>query len=228
MTRYALLLLCAVSGISHAGVVVGGTRFVFPSSSDTRTISVTNTSHEPWLINSKINAPTAWQGAITVSGQPPMLATPPLFLLQPGATGTIRLVKTDNRMPEDRETLFALSIASIPSGRVEDRSVKVALRSSFKLFWRPASLKGSPDNAWQQVLWQRDAQGVTASNPTPFYINLAQVSVNGRQVDDAGVIPPLTQRHFAWCTTKMPCSLRWRTLNDLGGFTPVKEQRFAQ
>ncbi len=135
-------------------------------------------------------------------------------------------MKMDNPIPNDRETLFALSIASIPSGRVEDRSVKVALRSSFKLFWRPASLTSSPDKAWQQVSWLRDAQGVTASNPTPFYINLAQVKVNGSPVDDAGVIPPLTQRHFTWCTAKTLCTLRWQTLNDLGGLTPVTEQRF--
>lgn len=226
MTRFVLLVLCAVSGISHAGVVVGGTRFVFPSSAETRTISVTNTSNEPWLINSKVSAPTVWTGANVFNGQLPVLATPPLFLLPPGATGTIRMVKTDTPMPSDRETLFALSVASIPSGRVEDRSVKVALRSSFKLFWRPASLKGNPEKAWQQVTWRREPQGVIAENPTPFYINLAQVTVNGRSVDDAGVLPPLAQRHFVWCATQTVCTLRWRTLNDLGGLTPVTELRF--
>lgn len=225
MTKFALLMLCAVSGISHAGVVVGGTRFVFPSSADTRTISVTNTSNEPWLINSKISTPTVWAGANAFTGSPPVLATPPLFLLPPGATGTIRMVKTDTLMPNDRETLFALSVASIPSGKVEDRSVKVALRSSFKLFWRPASLKGNPEQAWQQVTWRRDPQGVIAENPTPFYINLTQVTANGSPVKDVGVIPPLAQRRFGWCAAQTACTLRWRTLNDLGGLTPVTEQR---
>ena len=225
MTKFALLMLYAVSGISHAGVVVGGTRFVFPSSAETRTISVTNTSNEPWLINSKISAPTVWLGAVAFNGQPPILATPPLFLLPPGATGTIRLVKTGDLIPNDRETLFALSVASIPSGRLEDRSVKVALRSSFKLFWRPVSLKGDPEQAWQQVTWRREPRGVMAENPTPFYINLTQVTANGNPVNDAGVIPPLSQRHFTWCAAQTACTLRWRTLNDLGGLTPVNEQR---
>ncbi|CAH6635616.1 fimbria/pilus periplasmic chaperone [Pseudocitrobacter vendiensis] len=225
MTRLALLVLCMVSGISDAGVVVGGTRFVFPSSVETRTISVTNTSNQPWLINSKISTPTVWAGVNAFHGQLPVLATPPLFLLPPGSTGTIRLVKTDASMPNDREMLFALSVASIPSGRVEDRSVKVALRSSFKLFWRPASLKGDPEQAWQKVTWRREPQGVIAENPTPFYINLTQVTVNGQLVNDAGVLPPLAQRHFSWCATQTTCTLRWRTFNDLGGFTPITEQR---
>lgn len=74
----------------------------------------------------------------------PLLAAPPLILLKPGTTGTLRLLRTESDiLPVDRETLFELSIASVPSGKVENQSVKVAMRSVFKLFWRPEGLRAT-------------------------------------------------------------------------------------
>ncbi len=118
---FAVLSLL-VAGELQAGVVVGGTRFIFPADRESISILLTNTSQESWLINSKINRPTRGGGeASTVPA--PLLAAPPLILLKPGTTGTLRLLRTESDiLPVDRETLFELSIASVPSGKVEIRA----------------------------------------------------------------------------------------------------------
>ena len=137
---FAVLSLL-VAGELQAGVVVGGTRFIFPADRESISILLTNTSQESWLINSKINRPTRWAGGEASTVPAPLLAAPPLILLKPGTTGTLRLLRTESDiLPVDRETLFELSIASVPSGKVENQSVKVAMRSVFKLFWRPEGL----------------------------------------------------------------------------------------
>lgn len=218
----AALLLASKNAV--AGVVVGGTRFVFPATREALTLSLTNTSKEPWLINSKINLATRWPGGNNDSGPIPLLPAPPLFLLQPGATGTLRLMKTGETLPEDRESLFELSIASVPSGRVENQSVKVAMRSAFKLFWRPQELPGDPLEAWQKLTLTLTPQGVQLRNPTPYYINLTQVAVNGVAVNDAGVVAPKSQRQTDWCHTATRCQISWRSINDYGGFSVKKVQ----
>lgn len=155
----------------------------------------------------------------------PLLAAPPLILLKPGTTGTLRLLRTESDiLPVDRETLFELSIASVPSGKVENQSVKVAMRSVFKLFWRPEGLPGDPLEAYQQLRWTRNSQGVQLTNPTPYYINLIQVSVNGKALSNVGVVPPKSQRQTSWCQAIAPCHVARRAINDYGGLSAKKEQ----
>ncbi|HCS2621080.1 TPA: fimbrial chaperone, partial [Shigella flexneri] len=175
--------------------------------------------------NSKINRPTRWAGGEASTVPALLLAAPPLILLKPGTTGTLRLLRTESDiLPVDRETLFELSIASVPSGKVENQSVKVAMRSVFKLFWRPEGLPGDPLEAYQQLRWTRNSQGVQLTNPTPYYINLIQVSVNGKALSNAGVVPPKSQRQTNWCQVIAPCHVAWRTINDYGGLSAKKEQ----
>ena len=138
---------------------------------------------------------------------------------------TLRLLRTESDiLPVDRETLFELSIASVPSGKVENQSVKVAMRSVFKLFWRPEGLPGDPLEAYQQLRWTRNSQGVQLTNPTPYYINLIQVSVNGKALSNVGVVPPKSQRQTSWCQAIAPCHVAWRAINDYGGLSAKKEQ----
>ena len=221
---FAVLSLL-VAGELQAGVVVGGTRFIFPADRESISILLTNTSQESWLINSKINRPTRWAGGEASTVPAPLLAAPPLSLLKPGTTGTLRLLRTESDiLPVDRETLFELSIASVPSGKVENQSVKVAMRSVFKLFWRPEGLPGDPLEAYQQLRWTRNSQGVQLTNPTPYYINLIQVSVNGKALSNVGVVPPKSQRQTSWCQAIAPCHVAWRAINDYGGLSAKKEQ----
>lgn len=220
---FAVLSLL-VAGELRAGVVVGGTRFIFPADRESISILLTNTSQESWLINSKINRPTRWAGG-SVDSASTITYCPPLILLKPGTTGTLRLLRTESDiLPVDRETLFELSIASVPSGKVENQSVKVAMRSVFKLFWRPEGLPGDPLEAYQQLRWTRNSQGVQLTNPTPYYINLIQLSVNGKALSNAGVVPPKSQRQTSWCQAIAPCHVAWRAINDYGGLSAKKEQ----
>ncbi|XNM80545.1 fimbrial chaperone [Escherichia coli] len=209
--RLALLIFAVLSllvaGELQAGVVVGGTRFIFPADKESIAILLTNTVRNPGLLTVKSIAPrTRWAGGeVSTVPAPLLLAAPPLILLKPGSTGTLRLLRTESDVLVDRETLFELSIASVPSGKVENQSVKVAMRSVFKLFWRPEGLPGDPLEAYQRLHWSRNSQGVQLTNPTPYYINLIQVSVNGKALSNAGVVPPKSQRQTSWCQAIAPC-----------------------
>lgn len=82
---FAVLSLL-VAGELQAGVVVGGTRFIFPADKESIAILLTNTSQESWLINSKSIAQRVGPGEVSTVPAP-LLAAPPLILLKPGTTG---------------------------------------------------------------------------------------------------------------------------------------------
>ncbi|RNL69370.1 pili assembly chaperone [Citrobacter sp. MH181794] len=213
-----LMMCCNV----QAGIVSGATRFIFPSNEKYITISLTNTNDEVSLISAKIKPATAWQGIEAMKTTPPFILAPALFLIKPQAAGMLRIIRIDNTMPVDRETLFELSISGIPSGKVNGDSVKIAVRSTFKLFWRPQMLSEQhPEKAYQQLKWTINQNGsVVIDNPTPFYITLAVVSVNGEGIANAGMVAPKTTRQTNWCRSQKMCHLNWRTIDDYGGLSP--------
>ena len=185
---------------TQAGVVIGGTRFVYPQ--DQRAISVTvrNKSSLPYLIGTKIYRGGRWPGA----QQPPEAAT--AWFTAP--------------LPADRETLFTLSIASIPASQRHSDNVQMAVRSSMKLIYRPEGIQGEPALAYRQLRWQLTADGLTVENPSPYYVTLYQLSVNGTRVDNAGVVAPLSQRRTDWCKGTARCQLTWQSLSDEGRILP--------
>lgn len=223
MHKYLFFILLLGGATAQAGVVIGGTRFIYTEGRQSVDVPVSNNSAQPWLINSKILSAQRWQGAETpVTADMPFVVTPPLFELAAGQENTVRLIRTATPLPGDRESLFTLSVAAIPSGRGGSHSVQMAIRSALKLIYRPAKLKGDPQQAYGQLRWSRSSAGVTVQNPTPFYITLFMVRVNGQPIDDAGVVAPFASRHLTWCQRAANCQLQWQTLNDYGRVMPAQ------
>lgn len=219
---FAAGVLALASTSVQAGVVIGGTRFVYGDKQQSITVSVRNKSSIPYLLNTKILPGGNWVGAEKMStAQIPFVATPPLFVLQGGRENKIRLIRTGGSLPSDRESLFTLSIASIPSGKAGSESVQMAIRSAMKLIYRPAGLNGDPENAYAQLEWSRTDNMVMVKNPTPYYVTLFQLNANGHSVDEAGVVAPFSQRTENWCDASEVCHLRWQTVNDYGHVMPA-------
>ncbi len=84
----------------------------------------------------------------------------------------MRVVYTGGPLPADRESLFTLSIAAIPSGKPEANRVQMAFRSALKLLYRPEGLAGNPQQAYRHLIWSLTPDGATVRNPTPYYVTL--------------------------------------------------------
>lgn len=219
--KAGLLLLMLFSSLVQAGVVIGGTRFIYAQKSQGLSVSVFNRSDESWLVNTKVTRGGSWPGADTPSAvEAPFIATPPLFLLNGGRDNKIRIIRAGGDMPQDRESLFTLSIAAIPSGKAAPNSLQMAIRSGMKLFYRPEGLKGNPEKAYTQLKWSHKGQQLTVMNPTPYFVTLFQLNVNGHSLDDAGMVAPFSLRSENWCGDESNCQLRWQSINDYGRVMP--------
>ncbi|HHI2554918.1 molecular chaperone [Klebsiella aerogenes] len=210
-------MLWLFSSLAHAGVVIGGTRFVFGEKQSSISVALRNKSPEAYLVNARILTGGGWAG----SDKPetpgaPFIATPPLFTLGGNRENTLRIVRTGGDLPADRESLFTLSVATIPSGKPGPNTVQMAVRASLKLYYRPAGLQGDPEQAYTQLKWSQAGGALTVENPTPYYVTLFQLKANDRVVDDAGMVAPFARRSVHWCDGHPSCRLQWQTLNDYG------------
>lgn len=218
------LMLLAPCFASHAGVAIGGTRFVYEEKNPQLNITLENSDARPYLVKTQILQPDTFPGAER-GAVSPFVATPPLFVLNGGKQNKIRLVSDGGALTKDKETLFDLVITAIPSSteKASDNTVQVAIRSHLKLFYRPANLQGNPEKAYQHISWKRDGGGVTVKNPTPFYVTLFGVTVNGNSVNNAGVVAPFGSRKMAWCTEGERCLIQWQSINDFGKTLSIQQ-----
>lgn len=225
MRKFLLCILLALlmffCASTHAGVVIGGTRFIYGEGRSSLDVSLQNDSDSAWLINSKVLSAERWPGAeVPDLSAAPFIVTPPLFKLPANQANKVRLIRTGVPLPADRESLFTLSVATIPAGTVGPNSVQMGVRSALKLIYRPKGLAGDPAQAYSQLRWSRTADGVKVENPTPFYVTLFMSEINGRPIDNAGVVAPRSTRAFNGCQHTAACPIRWQTLNDYGRVMP--------
>ena len=195
--KYHLFTLLAFGVNAHAGVTVDGTRFIFDADKPSITFTVNNTAQQRYLVLSKV---LDAQGKS--SRQVPFMTTPPLFPLLPGHSNIVRIMRLGGDLPDDRESLFWLSVASIPETQSKPpaNALQVAIRSRMKLFYRPVGLKGREEEAYRQLAWK----------------------VQGGK--SAGTVAPLNTKAKNACPSGRRCVLQWQTINDYGRVMPIQTQ----
>lgn len=197
----AVLALCLAIPATHASVVIGGTRVVFPAQQGEVTVRLSNESDHPALVEAWIDTGNPNSTPDNVST--PFLITPPLFRMDQHKDQSLRILYTQGAqpLPTDRESLFWLNVLEIPpkpsgpqyAGR---NYLQFAIRSRLKLFYRPADL---PDDALKapDKLTFKAATGQGAAlevhNPTPYYVTISNLSLGADSKpspETSGMIAP--------------------------------------
>lgn len=185
---FAALTFFSISAMSS--VVISGTRVIYPSDSNEVSVKITNSGSAPVLLQSWIDNgdPNARPSTIKV----PFVLTPPVNRVDAGKGQTLRITYTGNSLPLDKETVFWLNVLEVPAknkAKANENTLQVAFRSRIKLFFRPAGLQGNANDAVKAVTWRAKGNILEASNPTPYYINFVNLSVNNKKID-ASMVPP--------------------------------------
>jgi chaperone protein EcpD len=204
----ALFATTLFTAVPHAtaGVVVNGTRVVYPASKREVTISIRNAGETPSLVQSWLDAgdPHSKPGESKV----PFVLTPPLFRLDPTKVQSLRLVYTHDPLPEDRESLFWLNVLDVPPRAATNpdlpNQLDLAFKHRMKVFFRPANLASSAAEAparltWKALSTEGKLVGIQASNPTAYHVSLTQISVTiaGHAViAKADMVDPFANRTF--------------------------------
>lgn len=213
------VLMVAAIGMApraEAGVALGATRVIYPAGQKQVPLAVTNNDDSStYLIQSWVeNADGVKDGRFVV--------TPPLFAMQGKKENTLRILDaTNNQLPQDRESLFWMNVKAIPSmdkSKLGDNTLQLAIISRIKLYYRPAKLALSSDQAPEKLTFRRGAGTLTLVNPTPYYLTVTELNAGTRVLENA-LVPPMGETQV-----KLPADagrdITYKTINDYGALTP--------
>lgn len=207
------------------GVGLSVTRVIYPPGSRGVTLRVDNPADHPFLVKSTVLDENRHGGAA-------FIVTPPLFRLDSGQRNTLTITRTGGNYPADRESMNWLCVQSVSpeadsvwaggnkDGAGRDKvsaSIRLLPSSCIKLLVRPEVVQGNPADVADKVSWRISGKTVTASNPTPFYMNISQLSFNGKKIKmDRSYIPPFSEEKFPLSGNEIKGTVKWTVIGDYG------------
>ncbi|CAH5982772.1 fimbrial assembly chaperone [Klebsiella oxytoca] len=217
----ALLLLAGVNSAPFAAVNVDRTRLVFAANDIAQSLTLANDSVTPMLLQ-------VWTDAGETASSPdnsrtPLVVLPPVFKMQPDELRTLRVMLSSRRsLPEDRESLFWLNIYQIPpelsATKSPTRKLVLPLRLRLKVFIRPTGLKAPTANDEQKLRFSIASQGITITNPTPWYMSLTVTATKGIRIGSIMLAPYERRDVVLSQAPAVGTTVNYAVINDSGNW----------
>ncbi|MBA6097336.1 molecular chaperone [Pseudomonas juntendi] len=174
------------STAANAAINVGATRVIYDGANNETNLTVSNREDtSPYLVQSWVSR----FGSSNQDSVEEFIVTPPLFRLDANKENILRIIFMGGKdVPQDRESLYLMNVKAIPamSDDQEDKNVlQIALKTSIKLFYRPAGLKGSLKEAVAQVGWRAQTGTLAFNNASRLHVVISQLKLNGQLVPNA-------------------------------------------
>lgn len=163
----------------QAGVNVGATRVIYQSKEKEANLSLSNSGEDgvPYLVQSWVSP---YDNRDDSADE--FIITPPLFRLDAKGQNILRIIATNAQtLPTDKESLFLLNVKAIPAKSAEQSNqnvLQIALKTTIKLFYRPAGLQGSLEDAVKNLQWRTEGGKLTVHNPSGFNVVVSDLLIN--------------------------------------------------
>ncbi|KMV34725.1 fimbrial biogenesis chaperone [Franconibacter pulveris 1160] len=213
----ALLLFWALTSSCYAGgIVLGQTRVIYYADKKEAALPVTNNARTmPFLLQS-------WVENEKGNSRGPFIVTPPLFRINGGESSTLRIIKTDASLPEDRESLFYIDVRAIPASSVSDTNknlLTLVVKTRIKLFYRPGTLKDKAVDAYKKLQFNRTQDTLYIYNPTEYFVVFSGLSIGNTELTDKiDFISPGEHKKLP-VPVASGSIIKWAAINDYGGVT---------
>jgi fimbrial chaperone protein len=154
--------------------------------------------------------------------------TPPLYVMKPASESAVKIMFNGKALPEDRETLYWMTVKAIPQQTKSGsgNSLQFASANRIKVFYRPESLGQGAGEAWKNLSGAYRAGKVTLTNPTPYYLTTINVKIDGMPVQPV-MLPPKSSVTLAEAFSHAS-SMSYQTINDYGAWTPATRASLSQ
>lgn len=218
LTLSALFVHPALASIS-----VGTSRIIFHQDNNSQSVDINNSSkHQTYLINVGISDTVNAKSTSSA-----FMPTPALFRIEPDSTNTVRILKKGQTLPGDRESVFYFNTMAVPTSKASEGNtsnhlggtLQVATGNTVKLFYRPDNLPMTQKEAMGKLQFVREGNSVRVSNPTPYFISLKNLTINGHTVrlnviKGTSMIAPYAAISYPVPAGQGPT--KWTAINDFG------------
>lgn len=223
----------ATLSYAEGGLSLSQTRVIFEAKAKSAKVTINNQSDRVYLVSSRV-LPTP-EANRQVAETMPFMVTPPLFRLEKASRNTVLISKNDTSgLPTDRESVFYLSFLAIPAVKKSDAApgesdadstmtstqVSFGIRTVIKLFYRPSGLAMPAAAAPEKLTFTSQGTQLTVNNPTPYYITLVQLNVNGQAVnvrDHGAMVAPFASQDYPLKGASPVNTVQWSVVNEFGG-----------
>jgi len=218
-----LILAMVLTQPALASISVGSSRIIFHGENSSQSVDINNNSKfQTYLINVGISDTVEAKSASSA-----FIPTPALFRIEPDSVNTVRILKRNQILPRDRESVFYFNVMAIPTSKVGDSTgvnhlggtLQVATGNTVKLFYRPDNLPMTQKEAMGKLQFSRTGNSVQVSNPTPYFISLKNLVINGKKikldvVSGTSMISPFAANTYPVPPGQGPT--KWTAINDFG------------
>lgn len=208
--------------LAQAGIVITGTRVIYPGEQREITVQLTNNGDVPALAQAWIDEKPDTENV--AKARSPFLLTPPVARVNPGKGQSLRIRLIEQGLPQDRESLYWLTVLELPPKQAEGTAtnkLQMAFASRLKLFYRPKGL-GTLENSIESLQWKVQGDELVCTNPGAFHITFVDIRLGGQEVPlasgSAMVAPRETLRLPLKGRASSPgdASVDFKVINDFG------------
>lgn len=213
-----------LSGNAAANIVINGTRLIYHEENDSITVQLNNNSQtsslaQSWTDDGDINATPE-------NSNSPFYVYPPIVKIDGMQGQQLKIKKNNEKLPDDRESVFYLSVLDIPAtpANAKGKSVlQVALRSRIKLFYRPAGLTANPETVIDNIQWQLKGDHLSVTNNSPYHFTIAAINANDSSrtwLAAPEMIPPFSEKQLPLKNTLPARNASVTYVDDYGVYKP--------
>ncbi len=178
----ALAVLLLLTPNARAGVIVHGTRVIYPAQRQEVIVRLENRGSRPALVQTWLDSGDRHSRPATA--QAPFSVSPPIFRIEPYQQQALRLRYSGDPVPTDRESLYWLNVLEVPPRAADaekNNQIELSFRTRLRVFLRPPTLPYPAASAAAKLQWKlvSHAQGfaLQVTNPTPYHLSLASVDL---------------------------------------------------
>ena len=189
MKRLVAVLLSAIILPVHAGIVIYGTRVIYPADKKEVVVQLMNEGSSASLVQSWID-----EGDTSLPPEKihvPFMLTPPVVRVPASSGQQLKIKKMANALPEDRESLFYLNVLDIPPNNVEStgkNTLKFAMQNRIKLIWRPKGITVVNEDSFRQLGLSSTGRTLTLRNGTANWITVADINTGTVKINDKAIM----------------------------------------
>ncbi|HGY3714919.1 TPA: fimbria/pilus periplasmic chaperone [Citrobacter gillenii] len=199
MKGLAVILIASIVLPAHAGIVIYGTRIIYPAEKNEVLVQLMNQGERSSLVQSWID-----DGDTTLPPEKinvPFLLTPPVAKVAANSGQQLKIKKVPNMLPDNKESLFYLNVLDIPPNNPDSAGknvLKFAMQNRIKLFYRPKGISPVNKYTFQKLSMKRRGSIYSINNDAANWITVTEVKAGNVKINNESImLAPLSSSDVA-------------------------------
>ncbi|MFZ2578982.1 MAG: fimbria/pilus periplasmic chaperone [Citrobacter portucalensis] len=199
MKGFYALIISSIIMPAHAGIVIYGTRVIYPADKKEVLVQLMNQGNRSSLVQSWID-----DGDSSLPPEKihvPFMITPPVAKVVGNSGQQLKIKKMPNMLPNNKESLFYLNVLDIPPNNPDSAGkniLKFAMQNRIKLIYRPTGISQVNKHTFQKLSMKRSGSIYSIKNDAANWVTVTEVKANNVKINNESImLAPLSSADVA-------------------------------